>query len=120
MNSFSKTALVIITAISLQTASCGQSNETVPTVELPTTEINGTVGGVVSDPQGIPLPMVTIRSLDSQHGSVTDNDGSFILSLPPGTHRLVYSARYFLSDTLLVKVVSDSMLVNNLVLESQF
>jgi len=112
--------MIVMSWIVTLLTSCGRSEVAAPTVGANKPEKNGTVIGVVYDSQGVALPMVTIQSFVTQQGSVTDNDGSFILTLPPGKHALVYSARYFRSDTMFVDVISDSTIVHDIVLESQY
>lgn len=120
MAQYIKTIMFVMTGFATLFTSCSRSDDAVPTDGPNLPEKNGAVRGVVYDAQGVSLPMVTIQSLVTQQGSVTNNDGSFILSLPPGGHRLVYSARYFRNDTVFVKVTSDSTVIYDVVLESQY
>ncbi len=99
-------------------ATCSRSDKPSEDADEPVKD--GVVKGFVYDSLGAALPKVTIRSLDTGHGSVTDNEGRYLLSLTPGEHRFVYSARYFRSDTVGVKVISDSAVVYDVVLESQY
>ncbi len=45
---------------------------------------NTGVGGKVIDPDKIPLSSVHVHLKDAREGTITDNQGSFFLSVPPG------------------------------------
>jgi len=56
------------------------------------TSMNGqSVSGVVTDETGEPLIGAAVQAKGSPTGTITDIDGSYTLSVPPGTTTLVYS-----------------------------
>ncbi|NOY05219.1 MAG: carboxypeptidase-like regulatory domain-containing protein, partial [Chlorobi bacterium] len=59
-----------------------------------------TTRGTVRDAEtGDPLPFVNIRVQNTTRGTTTDRRGAFILHLPPGDHRLVFSYLGYRTET---------------------
>jgi TonB-linked SusC/RagA family outer membrane protein len=52
---------------------------------------DGSVKGHVTDEKNAAIPGVSVRVKDSQKGTVTDNNGDFILRVPAGTKTLILS-----------------------------
>src|SRR5690606_5359223 len=50
-----------------------------------------TVSGLVSDPDGIPLPGVTVSVKNGSAATATDNQGRYTLQVPPDAAALVFS-----------------------------
>jgi TonB-linked SusC/RagA family outer membrane protein len=53
---------------------------------------NRTITGKVTDPEGKPLPNVTVLTKGSSRGTTTGEDGTYSLSVPPTAKALVFSA----------------------------
>ena len=53
-----------------------------------------TIIGRVTDAKGITIPNASIKIKDSKAGAIADNDGSFTLSVAPGTKLIVSAAGY--------------------------
>lgn len=49
------------------------------------------VSGIVKDPQGVPLPGVSVQVKDSQNGTATNFDGRFTLEVPNAQSILVFT-----------------------------
>ncbi|MCB9685525.1 MAG: carboxypeptidase regulatory-like domain-containing protein [Alphaproteobacteria bacterium] len=73
-----------------------------PEPELPTT---GIVTGVVTDPDGLPFPGITLRVGETD--VITDADGRFSLDLPPGSYDVTLkSAGWFAPGDLVASVAA--------------
>ena len=53
-----------------------------------------TITGKVTDEKGITIPNASIKIKGSKAGAIADNDGSFVLSVAPGTKLLVSASGY--------------------------
>lgn len=60
------------------------------------------VTGMVTDKQGLPMPGVTVAVKNTAAGTVTNNDGSFQLSLPANAETLVFSFVGMLSQEIAI------------------
>ncbi len=52
---------------------------------------NGTVRGTVRDENGQPLSGASVTVQGSKNGVVTDNNGNYSISVPPGKQTLIIS-----------------------------
>ncbi len=52
---------------------------------------NRVVSGIINDPQGLPLPGVTISVKGTTLGTITDFDGNFSFDIPQSANTLVFS-----------------------------
>jgi iron complex outermembrane receptor protein len=52
---------------------------------------NVTITGKVTDENSLPLSGVSVHTRESQHATLTDGDGVFMLKMPEGIYRLVLS-----------------------------
>jgi TonB-linked SusC/RagA family outer membrane protein len=53
-----------------------------------------TVSGKVTDDKGITIPNASVKIKGSKAGAIADNDGAFILSVPPATKLIVSASGY--------------------------
>ena len=60
------------------------------------------VTGMVTDKQGLPMPGVTVAVKNTAAGTITNNDGSFQLSLPANAETLVFSFVGMLSQEIAI------------------
>lgn len=59
----------------------------------------GEIRGVVQTEEGEPLPFATIFVKETGSGTITDDKGIFILTLPNGTYTIVFQYQGFQSET---------------------
>lgn len=88
---------------------------------------SGTVTGVVSDDQGMPLPSATVVA-ENGKGVFTDMDGRYTIQLDAGKHELTFSFIGYINKTrkvslengetvtLNVRLAEDAVLLNESVL----
>lgn len=75
-----------------------------------------TVGGKITDSQsGAPLAAANVRVSGTSKGTISNVDGSYIISLPPGKYTLIFSYVGYHPDSLRVDLSSDVFL--NIALE---
>ena len=83
-----------------------------------------TINGRVTDEKGITIPNASIKIKGSQAGAIADNDGSFTLSVTPGTKLIVSAAGYKeaevdATDNLTVKLVEENKTLSEVVVTAQ-
>ena len=67
-----------------------------------------TISGKITDSKsGTPLAAANVRILGTSNGTISNADGSYIISLPPGKYTLVFSYIGYHPDSLRVDVSSD-------------
>lgn len=71
--------------------------------QLATDALPVTINGRVIDGAGLALPGATIMGLGTRKGTTTESDGSFSLTLPPGTKEILVSFTGFDSQTIAVR-----------------
>ncbi|HMK19690.1 MAG TPA: carboxypeptidase-like regulatory domain-containing protein, partial [Chitinophagaceae bacterium] len=83
-----------------------------------------TIVGRVTDAKGITIPNASIKIKDSKAGAIADNDGSFTLSVAPGTKLIVSAAGYketevTATDNLTVTLVEENKTLSEVVVTAQ-
>ena len=83
-----------------------------------------TINGRVTDEKGITIPNASIKIKDSKAGAIADNDGSFTLSVVPGTKLIVSAAGYKevevdATDNLTVTLVEENKTLSEVVVTAQ-
>src|SRR5678815_2248082 len=83
-----------------------------------------TIVGRVTDEKGITIPNASIKIKGSKAGAIADNDGSFTLSIAPGTKLIVSAAGYKekevdATDNLTVKLVEENKTLSEVVVTAQ-
>jgi len=83
-----------------------------------------TIIGRVTDAKGITIPNASIKIKDSKAGAIADNDGSFTLSVAPGTKLIVSAAGYketevTAADNLTVTLVEENKTLSEVVVTAQ-
>ena len=73
---------------------------------------SGTVTGVVSDDQGMPLPSATVVA-ENGKGVFTDMDGRYTIQLDAGKHELTFSFIGYLNKTRKVNVENGETVTLN-------
>lgn len=82
--------------------------------------LKGLVRGTIYDSNQVPLFEVNVISLSKRSGSVSTNDGEYSIELDEGEHVLVFSRRFFISDTTLIYVPRDSTIYLNVILKNLY
>ena len=83
-----------------------------------------TISGRVTDEKGITIPNASIKIKGSKAGAIADNDGSFTLSITPGTKLIVSAAGYKekevdATDNLTVTLVEENKTLSEVVVTAQ-
>ncbi len=83
-----------------------------------------TISGRVTDEKGITIPNASIKIKGSKAGAIADNDGSFTLSVTPGTKLLVSASGYKevevdATDNLVVALVEENRTLSEVVVTAQ-
>ncbi len=67
-----------------------------------------TVSGIVTDARtGVPIAAVNVRISGTSRGTITNINGSYVLSLPAGEYMLIYSYVGYRTDSLLITLSTD-------------
>ena len=68
------------------------------------------VSGKVTDIKtGVPLPAANVRVAGSSSGTITNLDGSYLISLPDGGHTLVFSYVGYRADSIYISLDSNTV-----------
>ena len=83
-----------------------------------------TISGRVTDEKGITIPNASIKIKGSKAGAIADNDGSFTLSVTPGTKLLVSptgckEVEVDATDNLVVALVEENRTLSEVVVTAQ-
>src|SRR5688572_8545196 len=83
-----------------------------------------TINGKVTDEKGITIPNASIKIKGSKAGAIADNDGSFILSVAPGTKLIVSASGYKeqevdAADNITVALVEENRTLSEVVVTAQ-
>lgn len=77
-----------------------------------------TIRGVVTDASsGETLPGASIRVLDTTRGTITEVDGDYNLTIPPGTHTIAYSFIGFSTQEITITIEEGETIVRDIALE---
>jgi len=71
-------------------------------------QVSHTVSGIVTDSRtGVSIATANVRVSETSRGTITNINGSYVLSLPTGEYTLIYSYVGYRTDSLTVILSSD-------------